>query len=96
MSVHLDRTRERWVVRWREAGQQRTRRFASETEAQAFDARVSPARMMTAAAEPAASAAGVYPYDRGALRPPGDVVHARCGGPDGGADRCRRRASRSV
>jgi integrase len=63
MSVHYDRTRERWVVRWREAGRQRARRFASEAEARSFDARVSPARATPSPAEPAQDGAGVYMYE---------------------------------
>jgi len=55
MGVHFDRARERWVVRRREAGCQLARRFASATEAKAFDARVAPA-----AAEPVPDGAGVY------------------------------------
>jgi hypothetical protein len=49
MSVHFDRARERWVVRWREAGRQRARRFADEGDARTFDARVVPARAAAAA-----------------------------------------------
>ncbi len=60
MSVHFDRVRERWVVRWREAGHQRARRFASESEARAFDARVAPARPVAAVAEDGGG--GVYTY----------------------------------
>jgi integrase len=60
MSVHFDRVRERWVARWREAGHQRARRFASESEARAFDARVAPARPVAAVAEDGGG--GVYTY----------------------------------
>ena len=35
MSVHYDRARGRWVVRWREAGRQRARRFADRGAARA-------------------------------------------------------------
>jgi hypothetical protein len=38
MSVHYDRGRDRWVVRWREAGQQRPRRFPDEAAARWFKA----------------------------------------------------------
>jgi integrase len=63
MSVHYDRTRERWVVRWREAGRQRARRFASEDAARALDAGVSPARSAHSPVEPASDGAGVYTYE---------------------------------
>jgi hypothetical protein len=42
MSVQYDPTRARFVVRWREAGKQRVRRFASEPDAIAFDVEVNP------------------------------------------------------
>ena len=42
MSVQYDPTRAKFVVRWREDGKQRGRRFSSESEARAFDARVNP------------------------------------------------------
>ena len=38
MSVQFDSSRNRWVVRWYEAGRQRSRRFALEAPARAFDA----------------------------------------------------------
>jgi hypothetical protein len=62
MSVHYDRARERWVVRWREAGRQRARRFESDDEARAFDARVSPARTTPSASDAPPIGAGVYTY----------------------------------
>jgi hypothetical protein len=37
MSVQFDSSRKRWVVRWYEAGRQRSRRFADEGPARAFD-----------------------------------------------------------
>ena len=61
MSVHYDRTRERWVVRWREAGRQRARRFASEDEARALDARV--AGHSTEARSGLGAAVGIAPDD---------------------------------
>jgi hypothetical protein len=42
MSVQYDRTRAKFVVRWREGGKQRVRRFALEPDALAFDAEVNP------------------------------------------------------
>src|SRR5215211_7568207 len=38
MSVQFDSSRSRWVVRWYEAGRQRSRRFADEPAARGFDA----------------------------------------------------------
>jgi hypothetical protein len=37
MSVQFDSSRNRWVVRWSEAGRQRTRRFSDEDAARGFD-----------------------------------------------------------
>jgi hypothetical protein len=42
MSVQYDPVRAKFVVRWREDGKQRGRRFSSESEARAFDALVNP------------------------------------------------------
>ena len=38
MSAHYHPDRKRFVVRWREAGRQRSKRFRLEEEAVAFDA----------------------------------------------------------
>jgi len=38
MSVQFDSSRNRWVVRWYEADRQRSRRFADQRAAHAFDA----------------------------------------------------------
>jgi integrase len=38
MRVHFDRSRNRWVVRWYEAGRQRSRRFQNAPAARRFDA----------------------------------------------------------
>ena len=57
MSVDFDPSKQRWRVRWREDGKQRSRRFATEVEAIAFDqersatphsAAVPPTRVATA------------------------------------------------
>jgi hypothetical protein len=40
MSVHFDRVRGHWIVRWRDNGRQRARRFDDEGDARAFDAAV--------------------------------------------------------
>ena len=37
MSVDFDSSKQRWRVRWREQGRQRTRRFSTQEEAHAFD-----------------------------------------------------------
>jgi hypothetical protein len=37
VSVDFDPSKQRWRVRWREDGRQRSRRFATEAEAIAFD-----------------------------------------------------------
>ena len=60
MSVHYDGARDRWVVRWREAGRQRALRFASESEARAVDARVAPTRTIAVVDEARAAGGGVY------------------------------------
>jgi hypothetical protein len=56
VSVHPDRGA--WVVRWRNNGAQRARRFKAEAEALAFDEGVS-----GAAAKPRSSTPNVYPYE---------------------------------
>jgi hypothetical protein len=42
MSVHYERDRAKYIVRWREDGKQRARRFTTEADAEAFDAVVNP------------------------------------------------------
>jgi hypothetical protein len=56
VSVHPDRGR--WVVRWRENGRQRARRFESEVEALAFHEGVT-----GVAARAGSSTPNVYPYE---------------------------------
>jgi hypothetical protein len=53
MSVQFDSSRNRWVVRWSEAGRQRSRRFAHEAAARDFDVE---RREATAAARAATAA----------------------------------------
>jgi hypothetical protein len=56
VSVHPDRGA--WVVRWRDNGAQRARRFKTEAEALAFDEGVS-----GGATQPRSSTPNVYPYE---------------------------------
>ena len=42
MSVHYERSRDRWVVRWRENGRQRSRTFATEADAWSLDGQLNP------------------------------------------------------
>ena len=64
MSIDFEPERQRYRVRWREAGRQRSRRFASRADAETFAASLTaptPTRQTQAArTEPAGS--GVYSY----------------------------------
>ena len=64
MSIDFEPERQRYRVRWREAGRQRSRRFASRADAEAFAVSLTaptPARQAPAArTEPAGG--GVYSY----------------------------------
>jgi hypothetical protein len=42
VSVDFDSSKQRWRVRWREQGRQRTRRFSTREEAHAFDESLRP------------------------------------------------------
>jgi hypothetical protein len=69
MSVHYDPDRKRFVVRWREAGRQRSKRFRLEEDALAFDAAShGRTRQQAAAPEPSPgpSGDGVYAYSTNA------------------------------
>jgi integrase len=57
MSVHYEPARDRWVVRWRQAGRNRSRTFRREDEARQFDASLQPP-----APKVAPTGDGVYPY----------------------------------
>jgi hypothetical protein len=57
MSVHYEPDRDRWVVRWRQAGKNRSRTFRLEDEARQFDASLQPT---TPKVRPVGD--GVYPY----------------------------------
>jgi integrase len=66
MSIHFDPSRDRFVVRWREDGRRRVRRFRTESDAIAFDAslRRSLSPAPTAASIPSAAAGdGIYAYE---------------------------------
>jgi hypothetical protein len=56
VSVHPDRGA--WVVRWRQEGRQRSRRFATEPEALAFEEGLS-----GGSGKPRSSTPNVYPYE---------------------------------
>jgi hypothetical protein len=51
------------VVRWREAGRQRARRFSDEAAARVFETRVVPRRPSPAAASAPGGQGGVYVYE---------------------------------
>jgi hypothetical protein len=64
MSVHDEKARDRYVVRWRESGRNRSSRFRTPEEAEAFDAthrRAAPATAGVAASS--AGSGGVYPCE---------------------------------
>jgi hypothetical protein len=66
MSIHYDASRDRFVVRWRQDGRRRVRRFRLETDAIAFDSSLRrPLRPTpTAASIPSAAAGdGIYAYE---------------------------------
>jgi hypothetical protein len=66
VSVDFDPSKQRWRVRWREDGKQRSRRFATEVEAIAFDeGRIVPAQGPVRKPARAAAAEGdaIYPYE---------------------------------
>jgi integrase len=58
VSVHPDRGA--WVVRWRQDGRQRSRRFATEQEALAFEEGLS-----GGSGKPRSSTPNIYPYETG-------------------------------
>jgi hypothetical protein len=64
VSVDVDPSKSRWRVRWRENGKQRSRRFASEAEAVAFDEARTLPQPTTAAAPLRTRAEGdaIYAY----------------------------------
>jgi hypothetical protein len=64
VSVDFDPSKSRWRVRWRKNGKQRSRRFASEAEAVAFDEARTLPQPTTAAAPLRTRAEGdaIYAY----------------------------------
>jgi integrase len=72
MSVHFDRVRGRWIVRWRDNGRQRARRFADEVSAIELEASLRPppqdvVRVRTAQLEGrVVDHGGVYGYETAA------------------------------
>ena len=72
MSIHFDASRDRFVVRWKQDGRRRIRRFRSEADAIAFDAALlRPLRPAPIAASVPSAAAGdgIYAYEtRGGIR----------------------------
>ena len=69
MSVHFDRVRVRWIVRWRDNGRQRARRFADEAAALEFEASLRPPPEVLEPARrtrleaPVVDQGGVYGYE---------------------------------
>ena len=66
MSIHFDASRDRFVVRWKQDGRRRVRRFRSEADAIAFDASLRRPLRLTPTAAPVPSAAagdGIYAYE---------------------------------
>jgi integrase len=66
VSIHFDASRDRFVVRWKQDGRRRVRRFRSEADAIAFDASLlAPARRPPLAASVPTPAAGdgIYAYE---------------------------------
>ena len=63
MSVHYEADRHRFVVRWREDGRQRSKRFRRRQEAVAFDAAsAGPTPQATQPPATVAAGDGVYAY----------------------------------
>lgn len=62
MSVHFEAARNRWVVRWREDGRNRSRTFGTIEAAEAFDAVSRPPRAVVAAPRPSPRGDGIYAY----------------------------------
>jgi hypothetical protein len=66
MSIHFDASRDRFVVRWKDDGRRRVRRFLSEADAIAFDASLlRPMRRapLDASVPTPAAGDGIYAYE---------------------------------
>jgi len=68
VSVHYEASRDRYVVRWRQDGRNRTRRFRTADEAATFDQqrRKPTLAAPTRAVEVASGGDGIYPYETSA------------------------------
>jgi hypothetical protein len=64
MSVQFDSNCNRWVVRWYEAGRQRSRRFADQHAARAFDAKQRAAKTDTSLHMPKVSQSCASPASK--------------------------------
>ena len=62
MSVHFEAARNRWVVRWREDGRNRSRSFRTADAAEAFDDAVRRPREIVVPAPSSPNGDGIYPY----------------------------------
>ena len=62
MSIDFEPERQRYRACWREAGRQRSRRFASRADAEAFAASLTAPTRHTQAARTEPSGSGVYSY----------------------------------
>src|SRR3954469_13751400 len=72
MSVHYEQSRDRWVMRWRESGRQRSRTVANEADPQGLDRELNQPRTSGVDGDPprcdrregtSADQGGVYPYE---------------------------------
>src|SRR5688500_2250474 len=62
VSVHFEAARNRWVVRWREDGKNRSRSFRTVDAAEAFHNAVRRPREIVVPAPSSATCDGIYPY----------------------------------
>jgi hypothetical protein len=88
MSVHYEAGRDRYAVRWREAGRNRSRRFATLSEAEAFDA----ARLAPVSSSPLRCRPGVGPGAMRSIRTRRAPGSANASRSSSRTERCRRGA----